>query len=80
MRALIEKLAGIRPGFGAGFYRGFAAHFISQRIDGRIRRKGAPLRMNLHDRSDDERNQARFVNIPLAKGSQPVRRSHSGEM
>ena len=24
--------------------------------------------MNLHDRSDRQRNQARFVNIPLAKG------------
>jgi hypothetical protein len=24
--------------------------------------------MNLHDRSDDERNQAGLVNIPLAKG------------
>jgi hypothetical protein len=24
--------------------------------------------MNLHDRSDGQRNQARFVNIPLAKG------------
>ncbi len=30
--------------------------------------KGRTIAHNLHDRSGRQRNQARFVNIPLAKG------------
>ena len=42
--------------------------FRKSSVVGPARPRGRPWRMNLHDRSDGQRNQARFLNISLAKG------------